>query len=167
VSAVIDGEPGTIPKTSGPKPPGTTALKALKGTAKMDPVDIPVAINAASTIVPTTQPSAGGSIALDQTMRADVSEIPAPEPKKEPTPPPGGQAPVDAAPIDATLPLDISVEEPAAPEPAAASAAKPAAPVVWEPPQRKRLSGPVAMGLGILIGAILFGLTLLILHGRL
>ncbi|MFO0611292.1 MAG: protein kinase [Polyangiaceae bacterium] len=159
VSAVPDEIKATN-KPSDPKP-GMTPIAPIKGTVKSESVEVEVSVaGAPNTVVPTTQPSAP-SIALDATLAAHLAAPPAPPaaapPPAAPTPPPAAAV----EPVADVKPVDLAVTP--APEPKTDT---PGSVAVWEPPPRKRLSGPMAMLLGIVIGALLFGLALLIMNGK-
>ncbi len=174
VSAAPDTAPQTSARSSGPKPPGTTALGALKGTAKLDPTNVKVSVAAASTVIPTTKPSPVVDMALAATQRIDNDEVQdsVAAARASLGDRPGGAVaaarerisavPAAPLPLAAPKPTVPAAVEDAVPEPFAKPKFDTAPAVVWEP-KRKKLSGPVAMALGILIGALLFGFVLLIL----
>jgi hypothetical protein len=162
ITTLVSAIPDEIKSPSKPSEakPGMTPIAPMKGTVKSESIEVELA-SAPATVVPTTQPSAAApSIALDVTHRVEG----APAHLSTPPPPPAPK-PLEPVPelklVDlAQTPLPVSGPELKALE-------APGSVAVWEPPPRKRLSGPMAMVLGIVIGALLFGLALLIMRGKL
>ncbi len=144
VSALPNDSPGAASRTN----PAPSTLKALKGTAKMDPVEISMGIISPS---PTTKPSPV-ALGLDSTQALEPS-LPG-GPAAAPKPSDSGAKPT-AQPSGVILPVPVG-DRLAAEQ--AFVVGEPAAVAVWQP-KRRRLTGPVAMMLGILIGALLFAIV--------
>jgi serine/threonine-protein kinase len=159
-TTLVSALPNETPQASAPG--GTSAspstLKALKGTAKSDPVEIPVGAAPGS---PTTKPS--NAIGLDQTQLDTASTMASALPTKvdeatKPAPAAPAVAPAPAPKVDAEASvLPVTLAE-APPPPQAAPALDPAPMAVWQP-KRRRMNGPVAMIVGIVIGAVLFAIV--------